>query len=351
MKAAQNGIICLPAKTSVSGGKQQPKVPPFGLIDCELGQVRLRIEKELDKYCNRGGIGGLIGHLKNSQGKMIRPALMLLAGKAIKTVTDEHIKVAAVIEIIHNATLLHDDVIDLGQKRRGRPTVNSLWGNETAVLMGDLLLSTVLRFCADLKPQVVGIIADTTSRICSGELQQLLQRQNWQMSEDEYLGIITEKSASFFSCCCLLGGLLAGANQSQLKHLQCFGLNCGIAFQITDDMLDITGDETRTGKTMGSDIDGNKPTLPAIHLLRTVDYGQRTSVINLLASACGSRKDGTQGKDALVAMLNSNGSVEYAYSRASWYVAKATKALAQLKQSNAKTALIDTAKFLAERKT
>ncbi|MHC4482701.1 MAG: polyprenyl synthetase family protein [Planctomycetota bacterium] len=248
-------------------------------------------------------------------------------------------KLAAIVEMIHNATLLHDDVIDEGQRRRGEPTVNSLWGNESAVLLGDFLLSKVFKMCADLKPEVTRIIAATTLRICEGELRQIVQRQNWQLSESEYIDIITEKSAALFGCCCHLGGLLAGASEAQAGLLTSFGLNTGIAFQITDDLLDIIGDESKTGKTLGSDVDKNKLTLAVIYLLRQMNGKGKAVVKSGLRAA-------QKGKGALAEMLRSHGSLEYAQNRAQEFVAKAIAALADLEESSAKEALIETAKFV-----
>jgi geranylgeranyl pyrophosphate synthase len=268
------------------------------------------------------------------------------AGSAVKEnerdTHDELIPIAAIVEMIHNAALLHDDVIDEGQKRRGLPTVNSLWGNERAVLLGDFLLSKVFKMCVGLEPRFQRIIAATVVRTCEGELSQIIQRQNWQLSESKYIGIITEKSAALFSSACLLGSLLAGASETQIRSLACFGLNTGIAFQITDDLLDIIGDESKMGKTLGSDADKNKLTLAVIHLLQAVEREEKSAVIEML-NAPG------ESKDALVKRLRSYGSLEYAHGRAQEFVAKAVQALVSLKESDAKDALIEAARFVAGR--
>ena len=230
----------LPAHTELSGGFPHSPVPAFGFISDELNQVKELINEQLAGWAEEGIVSRLVEHLKGGGGKMLRPGLVLLAGGGCGKITDEHIRIAAIVEMIHNATLLHDDVIDEGQKRRGESTVNSLWGNESAVLLGDFLLSRVFRMCADLESRLQKIIADAAARICKGELRQISQRQNWQLSEPEYIEIITAKSAAFFGCCCELGGLLAGASEAQAQSLICFGQNAGIAFQITDDLLDIS---------------------------------------------------------------------------------------------------------------
>jgi octaprenyl-diphosphate synthase len=344
----------LPAHTDISGGPPQSSVPAFRLINDELERVKRLIDEQLAvPAC----AGVAMSYLQRQvcSGKMLRPGLVLLAGALCGPITDEHIRVAAVAEMIHNAALLHDDVIDEGQKRRGEPTVNSLWGNESAVLLGDFLLSKVFRMCADLEPQVARIIAAATVQTCEGELRQLTQRQNWQLSESEYIDIITEKSAALFSRCCFLGVLLADGSKADAQLLADFGLNTGIAFQITDDLLDIIGDENKTGKTLGSDVDKNKLTLVVIHLLRTVGEREKSAIINLLSlkqdaylikgkpqgAICNTQYD----KEALVKMTRSYGSLKYAHGRAQEFVAKALQALADFREGDAKDALIETARF------
>ena len=288
----------LRSKASAASGLPQSTVPSFRLIDEELGQVKRLIDKQLSEAPE--SVSRLLRSVNICSGKMIRPGLVLLSyrtmldGSCAKGLTTkktesakktpklrksatsggiaasenqrnkqyDSISIAAIVELIHNATLLHDDVIDGGQKRRGLPTVNSLWGNESAVLLGDFLLGKAFKICAGLEPEIADIIAGTAVRVCEGELRQVTERQNWQLSESEYIEIITEKSAALFSSCCLLGGHLAGASETQIRSLADFGLNTGIAFQITDDLLDIIGDESKTGKTPGSDIDN----LSLIHI-------------------------------------------------------------------------------------
>ena len=275
---------------------------------------------------------------------MIRPALVLLSGRACGKVTDEHIHVAAIIEMIHNATLLHDDVIDEGKTRRGFETVNSLWGNEAAVLLGDFMLSKVFGMCASLDKQMMNIISDTTMRTCEGELRQIMHRHNWRLSEPEYIGIIADKTAAIFGTCCRLGAFLAKGSKKEQETLARFGGDIGIAFQITDDLLDIVGEEKQTGKTGGNDVDKNKLTLPVINLLSNTEENQKGEMIKKLVSA-------SDSKHAFAEILKSNGSLEYAFSRAKEYVSKAASELSPLSDSPAKDALIKTASFITERVT
>jgi octaprenyl-diphosphate synthase len=334
-----------PTHTDIPAFTQQNYIPTFYLIDEELNRVKNLIKKQLTVTTGQGDISSLLEHVYNRSGKMVRPGLVLLAGRCCGKITDEHINVAAIVEMIHNATLLHDDVIDEGKQRRGLPTVNSLWGNESAVLLGDFLLSQVFKMCAELESKVARVVAAAAARLCEGELRQVVQKNFWQLSEPEYLDLITEKSAVLFSSSCYLGGQLAGAGESQVKSLADFGLNAGIAFQITDDLLDIVGDESKTGKTLGSDIDKHKLTLALIHLLKTTNGRGKNAIIESFLD----RTEDQYDKNALIKMLDRSGSLRYARSRAQDFIAAAKQALSSLKQSDARDALMRTADFMASR--
>ncbi len=350
------------------------KIPSFRLIDTELRQVKTLIDKQLAEATEP--VGRLLGNANICSGGMIRPGLVLLSYRAVSE--NQHdkqydaVRVAAIVELIRNGTLLHDDVIDGGWKRREQPTVSSLWSNETAVLLGDFLLGRAFRICSELEPEISNIIARTANRICEGRLRQITERRNWQLSEPDYIDIITEKSAALFSSCCLLGGLLGGASETQVQSLACFGLNTGIAYHITDDLRDMVGDESKMGNTPGSDVDHNKLTLAVIHLLRAVDKRKRRELINSylanpisnsIARNNGKQKGGISNevnlrvyfegderyeKEGLTEMLRRMGSLEYAHSRAQEFVIKALGALTDLKEGPVKEALIETAKFVGK---
>jgi len=328
-------------------------ISAFKLITEELDLVKKLMDEQLTVHIPASSehkkalkdIDRLLESLRSRYGKMLRPGMVLLAGKCCGTITKEHIKVAASIEMIHNATLLHDDVIDDGKRRRGQPSVNSLLGNESAVILGDFLLSRVFRICAELETNIAKIVAEAAVRLCEGELRQIAQKRNWQLTESEYIDVITEKSAVLFSSCCHIGGLLSGADKSQIQKLSDFGLNAGIAFQITDDLLDIIGDEKRTGKTPGSDVNKCKLTLAVIHMLKTVDKIKRDELINKYLEAGNQPLD----MEAFAKILEESGSLEYSRSRAQEYIARAIESLNGLDESQAKNALIETAKFMANR--
>ena len=362
----------LPAHTEIPDSLSDGGIPAFSLVKEQLGRVRALINEQLTRHTsdfagrNWSGkrqadenVDGLFEYVRGRSGKMLRPSLVLLAGSCCGNLTDDHIRVAAMIEMIHDATLLHDDVIDQGQRRRGQPTINHLWGNESAVLMGDFLLSRVFRLCAEIKPEVTKVIAIAAVRLCEGELKQIMLRRNWLLSETDYIEVITEKSAVLFSTCCSIGAILAQASEHQVKLFSEFGLNAGIAFQITDDLLDIVGNENQTGKTSGSDLDQSKLTLAVIHLLRTVDKTKTDSIINTYLSpheikplSSISQGEGAKTqhqKKSLTDLLAGYGSLTYAHNRAQEFVEKAIRALNEIKDCRAKEALIETAKFMANR--
>jgi octaprenyl-diphosphate synthase len=317
-------------------------VPSFRRIDLPLRQVRRLICQSLQTRATQVELASFFDHLRAGGGKMLRPGMVLLAGECFGTLTEEHIQVSAMVEMLHHATLLHDDVLDEGGQRRGVPTANCLWGNESAVLLGDFLLSQVFRMAAEVGSPVARILAQIAAQVCEGELRQTLHRRDWQLSEAQYLEIITDKSASFFGGCCRLGAMLSHADEGRIEAVAQFGLRAGIAFQVTDDLLDIAGDETHTGKTLQSDFAKDKPTLAVVHLLRTLDAARRAQVRALLESP-----DGT-GRE-LAVLLERAGSLRYAREQAAEYVARAVRALAEVPSSPAKEALIETARFMANR--
>jgi geranylgeranyl pyrophosphate synthase len=200
--------------------------------------------------------------------------------------------------------------------------------------------------CAELEePQAAKVIAGAAVRLCEGELRQAIQRHDWQLNESDYIEAITEKSAVLFSSACYLGALLGRADERHARSLAQYGLNAGIAFQMADDLLDIVGDERKTGKTLGSDVDKHKLTLAVIHLLKSVDDEEKETVINSFLAREGAKQD----RKALVEILSRYGSLQYARNRTQDFVGAAVGALAGLEESQAKEALHEVAKFMASR--
>src|ERR1700683_2557756 len=205
----------------------------------------------------------LVRHVARFRGKMLRPTLLLLCGKAAGELTDAHTVIATVVEMVHMATLVHDDVLDEAELRRKGATINHLRGNEAAVLLGDYLISHSYHLCSELESQFASrLIGRTTNCVCEGELLQLDNRNNLDLDEQTYLQIIERKTASLCAACCLLGAKFAGASPGEIAAMETFGLSLGTAFQIQDDILDLVGDVTSVGKTLGIDVEKGKLTLP-----------------------------------------------------------------------------------------
>jgi octaprenyl-diphosphate synthase len=331
--------------TNISEGITQSRIPAFRPIESHLKRAKKLIDEQMTGPAEAGDISQLLEYVRCQRSDMILPVLVLLAGRCCGKVTEKHIRVAAIVEIIHNAMLLHDDFISREKKRLHRPSVNGLCSNETAVLLGDFLLGRAFQMCAELKPQVNEIIAGAAVRICEGQLKQIDQRRNWQLSESEYIEVITEKSAVLFGIACRLGALLATGTADQIRLLAESGLKAGIAYQITDELLDIIGCEIETQTAADKDTFRHTPNLAAIHLLSSVDEKDRPAVINSFLG----RKDLQYGKDALTKMFKHYGSLVYVRERAQDFVTDSVLALEALKENGARDALIETVKLITRR--
>jgi octaprenyl-diphosphate synthase len=314
----------------------------FSIIEEELTRVKALIEGDLSDCSEL--VSGMAACVNAGQGKMIRPGLVLLSGRLCGAITEKHIRAAAIYEMIHNATLLHDDVIDDGQSRRGVPTPNALYGNESAVLLGDFLLGKVIRMCVGLGDRVSEIIAVASMRTCEGELRQISQRGNWSLSEPEYIEIIAGKTAALFEGACATGAVLAGAGESTVQALAAYGRNTGIAFQITDDLLDLVGEQDKTGKPVGSDLEHSKLTLSLIHFLKTAGEANKQKVKQILLY-----KTGDAERMELLEKLNSRKSIEYSRKRAEEFVGQAIAAIAGVGDNRGSKLLVDTARFIVGR--
>jgi octaprenyl-diphosphate synthase len=243
-------------------------------------------------------------------GKRLRPTLLLLCGKAAGSLTPQHVTLAAAIEMIHAATLVHDDVLDDAATRRRLPTVNVRWNGEVAVLMGDYLFSHAFRLAAcSGSAEACRIIGAATNATCGGELKQVRSRGNLQLSEQEYFEIVEGKTAALLACCGRLGGELAGADLATVQRLERFGRDLGVVFQIVDDLLDVSGDPATMGKDAVADLAKGKLTLPVIRALSHATGRQRTKLLEILNAACDDRRaPGLQAE--LVALLAETGGLE-----------------------------------------
>src|SRR5450432_133616 len=248
-----------------------------GLMECiapQLAAVEKRFAAELrsDIAC----VNTLIKHVSRFRGKMLRPTLVLLSGKACGELNEAHTVLATVVEMVHMATLVHDDVLDDAELRRKGATINHLRGNEAAVLLGDYLISHSYHLCSSMESQFASrVIGRTTNQVCEGELLQINNRNNFDLDEETYLQIITLKTAVLCAACCLLGAKYAGASEGVVEQMRQYGMCLGTAFQIQDDILDIIGDQTTVGKTLGIDVQKGKMTLPMIHFMKSAPREHR----------------------------------------------------------------------------
>lgn len=279
-----------------------------------------------------------------TSGKRLRPALLLLSAKAVGEINDDHVTLAAVVEMIHTATLVHDDVLDEATLRRHRKTVNARWDNETSVLLGDFLFTHAFYLASTLPTNYAcRVIGRTTNIVCEGELRQVAHCGRYEMTEATYLEIIEAKTAALCVCCCQLGAHYAGADAEQEEALRQFGRQLGIAFQIADDLLDLLGDETTVGKSLGTDLGKQKPTLPTIEAMRRVPPAERSELLSVVT-------DGNGCAGTLLPWLERFGAVDYARDQAARYARQARVCLAPLRMSPARERLEALAEFVVRRR-
>lgn len=279
-------------------------------------------------------INQISAHIIGSGGKRLRPMLHLLAARACGYHGNGQILLAALIEFIHTSTLLHDDVVDESDLRRGRQTANAVWGNAASVLVGDFLYSRSFQMMVELDDmRIMRILADTTNRIAEGEVLQLLNIGNADTTEQAYLDVIERKTAVLFSAATRLGAVLAGLPAEQEEALAQYGLDLGYAFQIADDVLDYVSDVDTLGKNIGDDLAEGKPTLPVIYAIANSSPEQAASVRRAIESG------GLDSLDNIVAAIRDSGAIEHARSRAEHYAQSARSALSALPASAARDAL------------
>jgi octaprenyl-diphosphate synthase len=258
------------------------------LVESQLDEVELVIERQLAS--DLPAVNALCSHVERYRGKMLRPTMVLLSGLAAsgepcdgRALRDAHRVIAAVAELIHMATLVHDDVLDEALVRRQGATVNSLRGNEMAVMLGDYLISNAFHLCSSLGDPAINFeLGDVTNTLCAGELLQLHFRDQYSIDEETYFEIIRRKTASLVAACCRLGARLAGGDAAAVEALGRFGMALGVAFQIQDDLLDLVGDQSVVGKSLGRDLDKGKLTLPVILHLAQAGVHERAASLRMI---------------------------------------------------------------------
>jgi octaprenyl-diphosphate synthase len=308
--------------------------PPdlYSVIAADLEEVERILARSLK---NRHAlVEQVVAHVRHYRGKRLRPVLLLLTASACGRVTPAHHVLGAVVEMIHTATLVHDDILDGARVRRRVPTVNALWGTQTSVLLGDYLFTHAFHLASTLDDaRACRLIGQATDRVCEGELCQTLQRGRLDLSEAEYFDIIDGKTAELTACCCHMGALYSGSSPEVVSSLTRFGRYVGLAFQIADDLLDLIGEEQATGKSLGTDLEQGKLTLPLIHLLTEGPAGLAEVVRILLQTP------ENVTREALRPYLAEAGSLDYARRRAEDLVARARKELSCLSPSPSRTIL------------
>lgn len=283
-------------------------------------------------------------HIVAAGGKRLRPMLLLLAARTLgHSGADAH-QLAAVIEFIHTATLLHDDVVDESDLRRGRRTANALWGNAPSVLVGDFLYSRSFQLMVELdRIEVMRILADTTNAIAEGEVLQLLHVRNPDTDEAAYLRVVERKTAVLFAAATRLGALLAGADDATQRALHGYGLNLGFAFQVADDVLDYSADEAALGKHLGDDLAEGKMTLPLIHAMADADAATQARLRGII------ERGEVGALDEVLDAIHAAGSLDYSRRRALAYAEAAEDTLVGLDDNDALAALRGLARYAVER--
>ena len=275
-------------------------------------------------------ITSIAQHLMRSKGKRMRPAMMFLLSRAAEFYNENMISASLAIELIHTATLLHDDVVDDSDLRRGLETVNFKWTNLVAVLMGDFLFAKAFRtMVAPQSIELVAAISYATERVSVGELRQVEETSNYDLSEEEYLKIIADKTASLFAVSCEAGPILAGVNGNTRERFSKFGEKVGTAFQIADDLLDFVGDADVTGKEPGNDVITGKVTLPLIYTLRNGDKGKQREILKILGNGIDQG-----GFRTILSHINDAGGIDYAHQRAVQIANEGLEMVKELKGSS-----------------
>lgn len=283
-------------------------------------------------------------YIIHNGGKRLRPALVILSAGIFGYSGQHHHQLAAVVEFIHTATLLHDDVVDESKLRRNKATANALFGNAASVLVGDFLYSRAFQMMVEVNNmRVMQVLADATNIIAEGEVLQLLNCRNPDVEEENYLRVIRFKTAKLFEAAARLGAILGNATPAEEEALAVYGMHLGTAFQLIDDLLDYSGDYQDTGKNLGDDLAEGKPTLPLIYAIRAGSDKQANIIRNAIETG------GESGFQAVLQIIQETGALTYAKQRAQHEAKIALEAIAILADSSYKECLLQLAHFAVTR--
>ncbi|MCV6613341.1 MAG: polyprenyl synthetase family protein [Cellvibrionaceae bacterium] len=295
----------------------------------------------IDQLHSDVGLVENIGHyIVDAGGKRLRPLLVLLCAQALGYGHKRHIELAAIIEFIHTATLLHDDVVDVSALRRGRPTANAQWGNAPSVLVGDFLYSRAFQMLVAIgSMDIMAIMSNTTNTISEGEVQQLVNAKDPSVDEANYFTVIHKKTGALFEAACETAAVLSEASATQRDALRQYGYHLGLAFQLVDDVLDYEGDAEALGKNVGDDLAEGKPTLPLIYAMANSDKASSEMIAEAI------RQGSVEQLDAVVAAVKSCGAIDYTQACAQQQVEQAKAQLDSVPDSPYKKALSQLADF------
>jgi octaprenyl-diphosphate synthase len=298
----------------------------LALIAPDLAKIEERIRFQVQEF--DPGIAGYVSYALDSNGKRIRPALVLLAAHASGQVTPAHLDLAVVVELIHLATLVHDDIMDGASKRRGKPTAFAKWGAELSVLLGDCLFCHALKLSCDFSdPSMSRRIAEASNEVCSGEMLQTQRRFDLTLTIPDYLKIISMKTGALFRISTELSAVLNGCRPDEVLALRNYGDHLGIAYQIYDDCLDLVGTEGATGKTVGTDLAKGKLTLPLLHILATATDAERDRLHTTILHGT------EESRTELLAQVVERGGLKNAVRRVQSYLDQAIASLQILPKS------------------
>ena len=316
----------------------------FELVQADLKEVEQEISVE--SVASVEAITTINQYLQAGGGKRLRPALLLLCARLFGAPNPCARRLAAVVEMIHTATLVHDDVIDLASKRRGRPSSNVIWGNHMAVLAGDWLYMQAFQVALrERNYHLLDVLISLTQMMVEGELLQLERLHKIDITEADYMELVDRKTASLFSACARMGAIAAGANEAQENQLADFAWNLGMAFQLVDDILDFTSTEKILGKPSGNDLREGKVTLPLIYALEKASPADRQMVETILADSSYENVPFMQ----VVKMLEQHQAIQRAYDRAKGFTEKAHALIGAFPESPAQRALRDIVDLVTER--
>ena len=325
------------------------------MLKSQLSEISQPIKSELDKFSqifrdslrsNVGLVDLVTRYIIRQKGKKVRPLLVLLSAKVCGGINDRSYRGAVLVELLHTATLVHDDVVDNADKRRGLWSINKVFKNKIAVLMGDYLLSKGLLISMEGKDyDFLEVVTDTVKRMSEGELLQIQKTRKLDIDEETYFRVISDKTASLIETCCTIGAMSASTDPEYISAMREFGKNLGISFQIRDDVLDYEGSLSVTGKRTGGDIKEKKITLPLIYSLNQVSKVQAAEIRKIIKN--GKEKPKV---DLVINFVKENNGIDYAVGQARKYAKLAKDALIKLPDSQSKLALEALVDFVVDRK-